>query len=730
MKRHICSVLILMVLLVQAGWAVTSVMTRHQTSGDFLKGEIEKIMIDSAGSLRLAPENAEVDCGTLLGGVWSIHTMYTDKDGALYLGTGPNAKVLRYAQGHCEQVYPFETETSSGDVDAAMLNEHVFAIANDVAGRLLVAVSGETGKLVRVDQGRAEVVFEDERVKYIFAMAMDQDNNIYLGTGPEGLLFRLDPFCQNAELIYDAQDKSLLALAIGDNVVYAGGDQRGLVYKIDPEKKRASVLYDSDQDEVTALLIDDSGNLYAASSTAAAAMAQLKASSSISLKKEPGRPDSDSQDSKQASPAAESLQTPNNDGTKKEEQAKSSPQPPAAPTPKVAGHIFKITPDGFVTDIFSEVAVLYSLTQSDGNLWLGTGNKGQLYFIDPVSEEKGVVFEDKTSSQITSIAKIDGTTFLGLSNPARLVRIEETFASKGTFESSMIDAGQPAQWGKLQIEADIPEGCLVLMACRSGNVEDPNDATLSPWGHEVAVTKATELDCPIGRFCQYRLTLTANNASDKTPEIREVVAAHVVPNLAPTIVAVKAERSHDKKTSAQIDISFMAKDDNNDALEFTLEFRRAGRTTWIPLKDELDKPAFQWDGQTVEDGRYEVRVTANDRKSNTPETTLTGSRISSVFVIDNTAPEIADADILTIGKDVTVKLIAEDAFSVLGKVQYTVDSNEKWITVLPDDLVYDTLAESFTVSIKDLASGDHVIAFSIADDLENTRYKTYQVTIP
>ena len=174
----------------------------------------------------------------------------------------------------------------------------------------------------------------------------------------------------------------------------------------------------------------------------------------------------------------------------------------------------------------------------------------------------------------------------------------------------------------------------------------------------------------------------------------------------------------------------MAKDDNKDDLEFTLQFRKAGRTIWIPLKEELDQPRFQWNGQTVEDGRYEVRVIASDRKSNSPETALTGSRISSVFVIDNTAPAITHADMQVSGKDVTAKLLVEDEFSVLGKVQYTVDSNEKWITALPDDLVYDTLAESFTIPIQDLEPGVHVIAISVADDLENTRYKTYEVTIP
>ncbi|MHC4554407.1 MAG: hypothetical protein ACYSUS_03775, partial [Planctomycetota bacterium] len=113
----------------------------------------------------------------------------------------------------------------------------------------------------------------------------------------------------------------------------------------------------------------------------------------------------------------------------------------------------------------------------------------------------------------------------------------------------------------------------------------------------MVLTEATVLDCPVARFCQYRLTLTSDADANATPVVRQVTAAHVIPNLAPNVVSVKAERSRDKKKPYVIDIVFTAKDDNKDQLEYTLEFRRAGRTGWIPLKDELDKPKFEWDGR-------------------------------------------------------------------------------------------------------------------------------------
>ncbi len=702
--------------------AVTTVITRHQAGMDFIKGEPDKVIVDSSGTLRLAKRSMVVDCDGLLKDAWSVHSIAANDEGVLYLGTGPDAKVICYTDGNAQQIYPLDTV----DPNSSIRNEHVFALALDVAGRPLIGVSGQKGKLVRLAD-EPEVVFEDNRVQYIFAIAVDQDGTIYLGTGPEGLVIRLDPFCQKSEVIYDAKDKNILSLAVHEGTVYAGSDERGLVYKIDPERKGASVLYDSERDEVPAILVDESGVVYAVSTSAEAAQVQLKASG-ISLKKNPGRPDNSA--GSQASPTAASLATANSNEAKEEKKKKSVTPAPSPPTAKSSGHIYRITPEGFVTDIFSEIAVLYTLLQTDDTLWLGTGNKGQFFSIDPRTEQKSVAFKDTESTQITSAVQVDGAIYLGLSNPARLVWLDKTLESKGTFESSLIDAGQPARWGKLQIEADIPDGCRIEMVCRSGNVKDPNDTTFSDWSEPVVLTEATALDCPVARFCQYRLTLVSDADARTTPLIRQVAISHVIPNLAPNVVLVKAERSRNKKEPHVIEVAFAAQDDNKDQLEFTLEFRRTGRSGWILLKDELEKSPFQWDSRTVEDGRYEVRVTANDRKSNTPQTMLTGSRISDVFVNDNSAPEITWAHLRVDNDNVIAKLTIEDAFSVLGSVRYTVDSNEKWVTAMPDDLVYDTLSETFTIRIEDLDSGDHIIAFSVADDFENTRYKTYEITIP
>ncbi len=48
---------------------------------------------------------------------------------------------------------------------------------------------------------------------------------------------------------------------------------------------------------------------------------------------------------------------------------------------------------------------------------------------------------------------------------------------------------------------------------------------------------------------------------------------------------------------------------------------------------------------------------------------------------------------------------------------------------MPDDLVYDTTEEDFSIVIEQLEAGEHVIAVRVSDDLGNTTYKTFEVNV-
>jgi hypothetical protein len=714
--------------------AVTSSIHRHKTAGDFLGGKTDKTVVNSQGEITLALKADEIKLGRLLDNVWMINTLVTDDEGAVYLGTSPNGAIIKYGDRKAEQMYPVDDDCregvcqEDGDAKEPFSNEHVFAMGFDFKGRLLAGISGDNCRLVRFDGKDAETVFSDKTVRYIFAVVTDVSGNIYLGTGPEGRVYRLDPAGKKASLVYDARDNNILSLAVGkDGYLYAGCDQRGLVYKINQKTKTATVLYDSQQDEITELLLDDDGNVYAAATSAQVMREQVK-KTGISADEGSGRPDSPVEKKAAGGEGSAKLEIANTETPAPGREA--APPPPVAKgaLPKSAGRVYKITPEGFVTDVFSEMAVFYALAQKDGRFLLATGNNAQLYSINADTEAKSVIYEDKQSSQMTAIAVGADGVYLGCANPARLIRLQESYVSDGTYTSTLIDAGQPARWGKLQIDADLPKGCSVSLSVRSGNVDDPNDPAFSAWTGPVMITKPVQLKCPAGRFCQYRLTLR-NTDKEDTPLVREVAVSHVVGNLAPTVMSVKAMQSPDKNKPGVFDVIWAAADRNRDALTYKLEFRKVGRSRWTELKDELSAMKYEWDTRTVEDGRYEVKVTAGDAGSNESTEVMTGSRVSDAIVIDNTPPIVKRVSAKTAGDTATLKFQVVDEFTAVGSVSYTVNSSESWKQALPVDSVYDTTSEDFVIVIEDLEAGDNVVAFKIADHTGNTVYKSYDIEV-
>ncbi|HEG43525.1 MAG TPA: hypothetical protein ENH94_05705 [Phycisphaerales bacterium] len=716
--------------------AVNSETTHHRSSADFLKGETENAIIESTGTISLARKTDTLDLDDMLENVWTINTIVSNGDSDLYLGTSPNGDIIKYSGGTFTKIYPQADATndlSEPDPDDAgqpFTNEHIFAMAIDNSNQLLAAVSGENCRLLRFDgNGNSHTIFQQNDVSYIFAVTIDPTGSIYLGTGPEGKIYRLDPTGNNPTVIYDSREKNIMSLAIGpDGSLYAGSDQKGIVYKINPDNLRATVLFDSEQTEITSMLADASGNLYVAATSADMPKTSPK-SNAISAVGSAGRPETTSK--KQTAEKPKDSVTLNIANSAKKGDASKTvdeDQPKRGKPTKDASYIYKMDPQGFVTYIFKEKAVFFSIIEQNEKILLGTGNNAQLFSIDPATEEKSITYQDKQAAQITAMVTVGDDVYLGTSNPPKLIKLESSFADEGTYTSDLIDAQQPSKWGKLQIDAEIPAGCKVMLSAHSGNVKDPNDPTFSTWTEPVNITDPTQLTCPTGRFCQYKLTLKTNDENE-TPIIRQVSLAHVIPNLPPRVRSVKVAGSESKTNTGRFQISFKADDDNKDKLTYKIDFRKLGRGNWIELKDKLTTSKYSWDTRTVEDSRYEIRITADDSKSNTTATTLTGSRISDPFVVDNTPPVIERSLRKTDDSTVTLELSIRDQFTVIGNLSYTVDSNKDFIATIPDDLIYDTAYEEFTVTIDDLDPGQHVIALKLSDDIGNTKYKTYEVQV-
>jgi hypothetical protein len=766
-KKTVCvlAVLFLVCFPVSLCSAVTSKITRHNSSREFQKGETNDVVIGSRGTIQLG-RRSEV-LVKQFDDVWSINSIVSIGD-TLYVGTSPNGGVYSFGAGGLKKIYAAKltkrehpkgnkgrdanepNDSNAVGQDRHFANEHIFAMAADASGCLLVGISGQRCALCRLEGGELKIIFEPNDANYIFAISVDKSGDIYLGTGPKGKIYRLDSSEKHGEVLYDSPDKNILSLAQGpDGFICAGSDSRGLIYRINPKTKEAVILYDSEQQEITALVFMGE-ELYAAATSANAVGAEAKFAAQApqagrpEQKEEEGEGDGDGGDSDEEGDSGSTthttggstahttggtkLQIANTKESAGEQPAEHKMPAPRPPRPAQASYIYKVTKDGFVTDIFNESAVFFCLAAQGKELLVGTGNDARLFAVEPNSEEKAIVFEDKQASQITAVTVVGDNAYIGMANPARLIKLGKAFAREGVYTSDLVDAGQPAKWGKLQIEADVPQGCKVLMACRSGNVKDVNDKSFSKWTEPKEVTGPVQLDCPVNRFAQYKLVLRGSDGK-VTPVVREVAVASAIPNLAPRVESVNVTRMEGPGKNGRFKISYETKDDNGDKLIYKIDFRKVGRAGWIQIKDAVETGYFEWDGRTVEDGRYEIRVTASDERSNTPETKLTGSRVSDEVVVDNTPPSVVKYKLEKAGKKVTIRFTVNDELSAIGKVEYTVDSDANWIGIVPDDLIYDTTSEDFTILVEKLSAGQHIIALKLADAVGNTSYKTYEVNI-
>ncbi len=104
-KKTLFSFLLALGFFVMPSFAVTSKITRHSSAKDFLKGKTEETIVDSAGAITLARWATELNCGTLLRDVWSINSVVTSGDGTVYLGTSPNALIIKYSSRKAAAIY-------------------------------------------------------------------------------------------------------------------------------------------------------------------------------------------------------------------------------------------------------------------------------------------------------------------------------------------------------------------------------------------------------------------------------------------------------------------------------------------------------------------------------------------------------------------------------------------------------------------------------------------------
>ncbi len=139
---------------------------------------------------------------------------------------------------------------------------YVWSLARDAEGRLYVG-TGNEGKVFRIENGKASLLFDAPELE-VHALAVGKDGRLYAGTSPDGKVYAID-HAGKSEVYFDPADKYIWALAFDDQgrLLVATGHE-GRIHRV-TAKDKSEVLFTSPEGHITAMAVDGGGNVYAGS---------------------------------------------------------------------------------------------------------------------------------------------------------------------------------------------------------------------------------------------------------------------------------------------------------------------------------------------------------------------------------------------------------------------------------------------------------------------------------
>jgi hypothetical protein len=728
---------------------------------EFEKGTPQGVAISNDGKLIPGPVAAEVGT-TPSTFVWAVAA---GKDGAVYLGTGSPATVLRV-----------NTDKTATERFTKVFESKAVAVEALVAGPdgALYAATIPDGRIYRIKAGAikaatsalnessAEMVFDlaaeqkpetgaanktEAKSHYIWDMTFDPAGRMYVATGGPGMIYRVDVSKPKpvAEVFFKTDEQHIRSITwdAKGNLI-AGSDGSGLVYRISAEGK-GYVLFSAPRREITSVAVGADGTIYAAAvgDKSHNPLPQLPLASggagiTISFVQPGSMTAANASLSVPEGSEIYAIRTGVGTGVEPEQAPRKLWSDKDAVVYRMAatpegltvltgnrGRIYRIKADGSFSDLgHLEAQQAVSMAAFSGGTIVGTANTGKVYF----------VAEDKSLSQAG-------------------IRLYSERLDAHSYASDVLDAGALSRWGRVEVD---PGSHGYSLYTRSGNVEQPARSQKDwGWSDWQPVTEG-KIASPSGRYLQWKVELPSGevsgvgvnylpiNSAPVVDEVMVVPGARVVPQqpqagqpgtvtisfpVANSGLGFVADASNNsgpiqaQKDRTAVTIRWAAHDDNGDELSYDLFLRGDGEHVWRLLKKGVTEKVYSFDGASFPDGGYQVKVVASDALSHGPGDALTGEVVSDRFEVDTTAPVIAGLKAAGgKGGSIAVEFAAKDEASVIEKAEYSLDAGP-WQYVEPVGGLSDAKEERYSFSVPLPAGsdniGEHLVTVRVYDRHEN-----------
>jgi hypothetical protein len=688
-QASIAAAIALALLLSPASWAVRP-QTWTATTGDLKRGDADGIAVSDRGRLFLAPRLVRI-------GEWvpgeqaQVFAMTADAVGNLYLGTGPDGRVLK--------VSPSGKQTIFFDAEEPLVTALTFLPGGD-----LLAAAAPGGSIYRIRPDGSGESWSETDERYVWALSVGDGGAVYAGTGEHGKILKINR-SGTAEIFFDSDEPHIVTLLPrADGGLWAGGAGRGLVYLID-RSGNALALYDDELEEVVALGAEPDGSLIAAF---VAPPVPERRRPAVALRLPDG---------------VQVGATNENVGSLEESSGPTvrgyieglPPVSEDAPQ-RSRGRLVRVGADGRIDELWqsSSEAPFCVWIDDAGRVLFGTGEPARLYRIEEGDDI--ALLSTLVEAQVTALTRVGRSTFVATSNPATTYRLDEAGAESGVFLVSPFDAGAPARWGTIRWRTDGGSAGAEFYT-RTGNSADP-DETWSAWSPALTDARGSAIVNPDGRYLQWRARFVG--ARGAGPRVSSVAVSYEPYNRPPQIREFRAYGG--PAVSESLVFRWSSHDPDGDPVELAISYRLEHETSWTPVeaasasKPEKDDDGerwhsgrLKWDTTAVPEGQYEVRAVATDQSANAP---ADGRRVELEpiwLTVDRTPPEIDVAAAEDGGFEITLT----DAHSEIRSLEVIRDDRTLY-TARPADGVYDARRETFRLEPDDDAEGLRVRGSDLA----------------
>jgi sugar lactone lactonase YvrE len=428
---------------------------------------------------------------------------------------------------------------------------YIWSSAVDASGNIYLGTGGD-GKIFKVDTAGKGALFVDLNEMNVSALAIGPGGDIFAATSPDGKVYRISNIGKS-EVYFEPKEKYIWALAaLADGSLAVGTGDAGKLYKVKSAgaTPEGSLLFDSSETHIISLAADKQGNLYAGSDSSGIVYRFSTDGKPFALLDSPLReihdlavgPDGsvyalalgDSASAAKPAEGAAPAPAAESKTVSVEKPNPQTPEPAAKSRYDLTGAksaVYRIAPDGGSDIIWASATVTgFSLHAHQTGNGILVGTSDKGRIYNITNDGRETLALQTGASQISTLIAAGTSILATSSNQGSLYRIGSETAVEGSYDSAVLDAKSTASWGRIWWRSN----GNVAIQTRSGNTEKP-DETWSDWSSAMAEPRGGQVASPKSRYFQWRATLKTSAGT----ALSEVNVSFVARNIAPEVLSIQ-----------------------------------------------------------------------------------------------------------------------------------------------------------------------------------------------